>query len=152
MSTSTNNRTPTPSLRTSNSPSSTIAVPNTLIPTSLPRAILKMTQDTIPMVHSGFFAAVHVLTLITFVLLLFSMSIAPRGRDTDTESDLDYQHRGGVYTPSAESLPSPRFGQSDVSTPTFGEQALLMGGEAYPTWTTDKQIPISKEEVSIHVS
>lgn len=66
---------------------------------------------------------------------------------------MDYvQHRGGVYTPSAESLPSPRFGQSDVSTPTFSEQQLLMGGEPYPTWTTDKQIPISKEEVRFYPS
>ena len=75
--------------------------------------------------------------------------VGPRSRDADTDSELDYPQQRGTYTPSAESLPSPRFGQSESSTPTFHEQQLLMGGEPYPTWTADKQIPISKEEVCL---
>ena len=56
----------------------------------------------------------------------------------------------GTYTPSAESLSLPRFGQSDSSTPTtYLDQQILVVGDQYPAWTAERQIPISKEEVCV---
>lgn len=72
---------------------------------------------------------------------LFSHLLGHRHRDTDTESELDaYAQR---YAPSAESLnPGMR---SDASAPTFdfGHGPR----EPYPAWTSERQIPLSKEFV-----
>ncbi|KAF9463251.1 1,3-beta-glucan synthase [Collybia nuda] len=64
----------------------------------------------------------------------------------DTDSDVDVYGRG--YPPSSESLGPPgggHLGNSDSSTPTF----IDYGGarEAYPAWSSERQIPLSKEEI-----
>ena len=62
--------------------------------------------------------------------------------DTDSENDV-YPQR---YEPSSESLGAPRMGVSESSTPTivdFGGGAR----DAYPAWSTERQIPLSKEEI-----
>jgi len=62
--------------------------------------------------------------------------------DTDSEGDI-YPQR---YEPSSESLAAPRMGVSESSTPTivdFGGGAR----DAYPAWSTERQIPLSKEEI-----
>ena len=61
--------------------------------------------------------------------------------DTDSENDV-YPQR---YEPSSESLAAPRM-VSESSTPTivdFGGGAR----DAYPAWSTERQIPLSKEEI-----
>ncbi|KAF8878094.1 1,3-beta-glucan synthase [Infundibulicybe gibba] len=66
----------------------------------------------------------------------------------DTDSDVDVY--GQRYAPSAESLGPPvgRMGHSDSSTPTFTEHGGPAGTpEAYPAWSADRQIPLSKEEI-----
>ncbi|RDB28250.1 1,3-beta-glucan synthase component FKS1 [Hypsizygus marmoreus] len=67
----------------------------------------------------------------------------------DTDSDVDvYAQR---YAPSAESLGPPgqgRVPQSDSSTPTFMDYGGPAGArEAYPAWSSERQIPLSKEEI-----
>jgi 1,3-beta-glucan synthase len=61
--------------------------------------------------------------------------------DTDSEND-GYGQR---YEPSSESLTAPRMGISESSTPTV----LDFGGarDAYPAWCTEREIPLSKEEI-----
>ena len=61
--------------------------------------------------------------------------------DTDSEND-GYGQR---YEPSSESLAGPRMGVSDSSTPTIAD----FGGtrDSYPAWSTERQIPLSKEEI-----
>ncbi|OCH86741.1 1,3-beta-glucan synthase [Obba rivulosa] len=62
--------------------------------------------------------------------------------DTDSEADV-YEPK---YAPSAESLGPPRLGISESSTPTFVDSS---GGlrEPYPAWSSERQIPLSKEEI-----
>ncbi|KAJ7507394.1 1,3-beta-glucan synthase [Mycena galericulata] len=62
----------------------------------------------------------------------------------DTDSDGDYAQR---YATSAESLSGQRTGHT--STPTFSEYTSGGGGmpEAYPAWSAERQIPLSKEEI-----
>ncbi|TFK75742.1 1,3-beta-glucan synthase [Pluteus cervinus] len=67
-------------------------------------------------------------------------------QDTDSDGD-PYAQR---YAPSNESLgPPPGFrGQSESSTPTFVDYQGPAGArEAYPAWSADRQIPLSKEEI-----
>ena len=61
--------------------------------------------------------------------------------DTDSENDA-YARR---YEPSSESLTAPRMGISESSTPTIFD----FGGarDAYPAWSTEREIPLSKEEI-----
>jgi len=57
---------------------------------------------------------------------------------------------GQRYAPSAESLgpPGGRVGHSDSSTPTFVDYGGPAGArEAYPAWSSERQIPLSKEEI-----
>ncbi|KAG6889590.1 1,3-beta-D-glucan synthase [Termitomyces sp. Mi166 len=67
----------------------------------------------------------------------------------DTDSDVDVY--GQKYTPSAESIGppgQPRMGQPDSSTPTFMDYGGPAGArEAYPAWSSERQIPLSKEEI-----
>ena len=86
--------------------------------------------------------------LCTFVSLphsLVSSLTAPQ--DTDSDGDA----YGPRYPPSAESLGPPgigRIGNSESSTPTFVDLGGPAGArEPYPAWTTDRQIPLSKEEI-----
>lgn len=67
-------------------------------------------------------------------------------RDNDTDSEVDvYPHR---YEPSAESLMGgSRMGMSDSTTPTFTDYGPPGSREAYPAWSADRQIPLSKEEI-----
>ncbi|KAJ7628707.1 1,3-beta-glucan synthase [Roridomyces roridus] len=61
----------------------------------------------------------------------------------DTDSDGDYAQR---YATSAESLNAQRTGHT--LTPTFSD--YHSGGglpEAYPAWSTERHIPLSKEEI-----
>jgi len=72
--------------------------------------------------------------------------VAHRRGDTDTESEQDVYNRN--YAPSAESLnPGFRSGVSDISNPTadYGAAGIR---EPYPAWTSERQIPLSKECVS----
>lgn len=66
-----------------------------------------------------------------------------RHRDTDTESELDVY--GQRYAPSAESL-NPGTRMSDISAPTF-DYGHGSTREPYPAWTSERQIPLSKEFV-----
>ncbi|KAG8836815.1 1,3-beta-D-glucan synthase [Serendipita sp. 400] len=68
-----------------------------------------------------------------------------RRGDTDTESEQDGYNRH--YAPSAESLnPGFRSGLSDISNPTIDYGAAGVR-EPYPAWTSERQIPLSKEEI-----
>ncbi|KAK0223683.1 1,3-beta-glucan synthase [Armillaria fumosa] len=62
----------------------------------------------------------------------------------DTDSDGDAY--GPRYAPSAESLGVPRMGNSESSTPTFIDYGQS-GRDAYPAWSSERQIPLSKEEI-----
>ncbi|KAK0469300.1 1,3-beta-glucan synthase [Desarmillaria tabescens] len=62
----------------------------------------------------------------------------------DTDSDGDAY--GPRYAPSAESLGVPRMGNSESSTPTFVDYGQS-GRDAYPAWSSERQIPLSKEEI-----
>ena len=80
-----------------------------------------------------------------FVSLLCLDVAAPQ----DTDSDVDIY--GQRYPPSAESLAPPgggRMANSDSSTPTFVDYGGSAGArEAYPAWNSERQIPLSKEEI-----
>ncbi|KIM41511.1 glycosyltransferase family 48 protein [Hebeloma cylindrosporum] len=66
----------------------------------------------------------------------------------DTDSDPDVYQRPA---PSSESLgppPGSRVGYPDSSTPTFMDYGGPAGArEAYPAWSAERQIPLSKEEI-----
>ncbi|KIY71346.1 glycosyltransferase family 48 protein [Cylindrobasidium torrendii FP15055 ss-10] len=64
-------------------------------------------------------------------------------QDNDSDGDV----YGQRYTPSAESLGVPRMGQSDSSTPTFADYSGSAGRDAYPAWSSERSIPLSKEEI-----
>ncbi|KAJ7701907.1 1,3-beta-glucan synthase [Mycena rosella] len=67
----------------------------------------------------------------------------PYAPQADTDSDGDvYAQR---FTTSAESLGAQRTGHT--STPTFPEYGPGGAAEAYPAWSSDRQIPLSKEEI-----
>lgn len=64
----------------------------------------------------------------------------------DTDSDVDVY--GQRYAPSSESLGPPgpgNMGNSDSSVPTFVDYAGVR--DAYPAWSAERQIPLSKEEI-----
>ncbi|KAJ7057186.1 1,3-beta-glucan synthase [Mycena amicta] len=61
--------------------------------------------------------------------------------DTDSDGDV-YAQR---YTTSAESLNGQRMGHA--STPTFSEYNSAYAPDAYPAWSSERQIPLSKEEI-----
>ncbi|KAF9078383.1 1,3-beta-glucan synthase [Rhodocollybia butyracea] len=63
-------------------------------------------------------------------------------QDTDSDGDV----YGQRYAPSAESL-GPRMAHSEAaSTPTFMDYSNG-GRDSYPAWSSDRQIPLSKEEI-----
>ena len=68
-------------------------------------------------------------------------------QDTDSDPEV-YAQRPA---PSSESLgppPGSRMGYSDSSTPTFIDYGGPAGArEAYPAWSAERQIPLSKEEI-----
>ncbi len=72
---------------------------------------------------------------------VFSCSAA----QPDTDSDVDVY--GKQYPPSQESLGPPRIGISESSTPTFVDHNGVSGREPYPAWSSERQIPLSKEEI-----
>ena len=64
----------------------------------------------------------------------------------DTDSDVDVYGRG--YAPSAESLGQSRMGPSESSATAFVEYVPPSGAkDQYAAWTTERQIPLSKEEI-----
>ena len=64
----------------------------------------------------------------------------------DTDSDADVY--GQKYVPSTESLGPPRMGISESSTPTFVDSnGMPAVREPYPAWSSERQIPLSKEEI-----
>lgn len=74
--------------------------------------------------------------------LTLSVPKAPQ----DTDSDVDVY--GQRYAPSSESLGPPgggHMGNSDSSTPTFVDYSGAR--DAYPAWSSERQIPLSKEEI-----
>lgn len=77
-------------------------------------------------------------------LLILNSHFPPAQPDTDSDVDV----YGPKYAPSAESLGPPRMGISEASTPTFVDNSGAPGTrEAYPAWSGDRQIPLSKEEI-----
>ena len=76
--------------------------------------------------------------------LNFLLILKPAGHrrvDTDTESEQDvYPER---YTPSESYHPGP---QSVLSDGTY-DYAQASVREPYPAWTSERQIPLSKEYV-----
>jgi hypothetical protein len=75
-----------------------------------------------------------------------ALHTAQRRADTDTESEQDVYNRN--YAPSAESLnPGFRSGVSDISN-TAADYGAAGVREPYPAWTSERQIPLSKECVS----
>jgi 1,3-beta-glucan synthase len=70
--------------------------------------------------------------------------VFPAQQDPDSDVEV-YNQR---YPPSAESLGPPRLGISESSTPTFVDYSAPPGArEAYPAWSVDRQVPLSKEEI-----
>jgi hypothetical protein len=65
----------------------------------------------------------------------------------DTDSDVDIY--GQRYPPaSSESLGPSRIGMSDSNATAWAEYAGPPGArEAYPAWSAERQIPLSKEEI-----
>jgi 1,3-beta-glucan synthase len=63
----------------------------------------------------------------------------------DTDSEYAQRFAASGFATSAESLNAQRTGQT--STPTFSEYAGGGLPEAYPAWSADRQIPLSKEEI-----
>ncbi|KAF5365320.1 hypothetical protein D9758_005437 [Tetrapyrgos nigripes] len=63
----------------------------------------------------------------------------------DTDSDGDVY--GQRYTPSAETLDPPRMAHADSSTPTFVEYSSTGARDSYQAWSSERQIPLSKEEI-----
>ncbi|KAF9525252.1 1,3-beta-glucan synthase [Crepidotus variabilis] len=90
----------------------------------------------------------------------YSSEVSNTGmNDYDNNANYDYPHPdtnsdpdeyGQRQAPSQESLPPQRPGYPDSSTPTFTEYS---GGgqagvrDAYPAWSAERQIPLSKEEI-----
>ncbi|KAG8702002.1 1,3-beta-D-glucan synthase, partial [Ceratobasidium sp. 394] len=70
-------------------------------------------------------------------------------RDTDTESEIEQQYPQQRYKSSNDSLLNQQRGvaASEVSTPTFNDYAPGAPREPYPAWGSDRQIPLSKEEI-----
>ncbi|KAJ7726904.1 1,3-beta-glucan synthase [Mycena metata] len=64
---------------------------------------------------------------------------APHDNDSDGDA---YAQR---YTTSAESLHGQR--ATHASTPTFSEYTAASAPDAYPAWSADRHIPLSKEEI-----
>ncbi|KII91785.1 glycosyltransferase family 48 protein [Plicaturopsis crispa FD-325 SS-3] len=74
----------------------------------------------------------------------------PYGPPVDTDSDVDgmYSAGGQRYAPSADSLGGPPHMKSESSGPTYPEYSGPPGArEAYPAWSSERQIPLSKEEI-----
>ncbi|THG95112.1 hypothetical protein EW026_g6480 [Hermanssonia centrifuga] len=67
------------------------------------------------------------------------------GPQPDTDSDVDVY--GQRPAPSSESLGPPRMNFSEASTPTYLDSSPSGIREPYPAWTSDRQIPLSKEEI-----
>ena len=64
----------------------------------------------------------------------------------DADSDVDGY--AGQYAPSAESFGPSRMGYTESSAPTLADYAGPPGAqEAYPAWTVERSIPLSKEEI-----
>lgn len=62
------------------------------------------------------------------------------------DTDSDYDAYGPKYVPSSESLAPPtRMGISESSTPTYVDYGT--GRDPYPAWSSERQIPLSKEEI-----
>lgn len=107
---------------------------------------LEMTMTTMAIMNIvrllPFFCPFFVLYFSSFVhLLLLAL------QDTDSDPDVYVQRPA----PSSESLgppPGSRMGYPDSSTPTFMEYGGPAGArEAYPAWSAERQIPLSKEEI-----
>ncbi|KDQ20392.1 glycosyltransferase family 48 protein [Botryobasidium botryosum FD-172 SS1] len=68
-------------------------------------------------------------------------------RDTDTESELGDPY-GQTYTPSSDSLMNPpRVAPSEMSSTPFPDYGPSGVREPYPSWSAERQIPLSKEEI-----
>jgi hypothetical protein len=64
------------------------------------------------------------------------------------DADSDADGYAGQYAPSAESFGPSRMGYTESSAPTLADYAGPPGAqEAYPAWTVERQIPLSKEEI-----
>jgi hypothetical protein len=92
---------------------------------------------------------VRILFPCLFLILCLLFCSHPPLALQDTDSDPEVY--GQRLAPSSESLgplPGSRMGYSDSSTPTFMEYGGPAGArEAYPAWSAERQIPLSKEEI-----
>jgi len=80
--------------------------------------------------------------------LFLGVSCSKRGVIAPQDTDSDGDVYGQRYAPSAESLGPSRLGRSESSTPTFADYGGPAGArEAYPAWSAERQIPLSKEEI-----
>ena len=71
--------------------------------------------------------------------------LAPQDTDSDPEV---YGQRPAPSTESLGPPPGSRMGHSESSTPTFMDYGGPAGArEAYPAWSAERQIPLSKEEI-----
>lgn len=82
----------------------------------------------------------HIVRTHLYFFFNFFSSLPAAPQDTDSDGDV----YGQRYAPSAE---SPRMANSDLaSTPTFQDYSTG-GRDSYPAWSSDRQIPLSKEEI-----
>ena len=110
----------------------------------MPAIPLEMTMTSM-----GTTNMVRILIFCLFSFFQHSFCSHPSIALQDTDSDPEVY--GQRPAPSSESLgppPGSRMGYSDSSTPTFMEYGGPAGArEAYPAWSAERQIPLSKEEI-----
>jgi hypothetical protein len=129
---------PRPGITTMNQMLLTTIIEETRMPRiSVVQGILRMIVITTTVAHMTHTVCylVHLISISYFFLSI------PGPQDTDSDGGM----YGNRYEPSAESLAAPRIGVSESSTPTVIDYGA--GREQYPAWTTDRQIPLSKEEI-----
>jgi hypothetical protein len=85
-------------------------------------------------------------SLLSPCLVSLACLVVTAPQDKDTDSDVDVY--GQRYPPSAESLGPPQGGRMANSDSTFVDFSGPAGArEAYPAWGSERQIPLSKEEI-----
>lgn len=78
------------------------------------------------------------------VFRFFAFSPPDSVGQQDTDSDVEY---GPRYAPSVESLGPSRMGMPEAGTPYTEYAGAQAAREPYPAWSTERQIPLSKEEI-----
>jgi 1,3-beta-glucan synthase len=85
------------------------------------------------------------------IFTLFSVTYSPSRYTAPHDTDSDVDVYGQRYAPSAESLGPAAPGRvtsSESSQPMYVDYGQPTSArEAYPAWSTERQIPLSKEEI-----